>query len=405
LAYDVLSGVKVVELSMWAFVPSAGAVLADWGADVIKVVPVDLQDAMNGKIVVGDLPEPSRDIRFMWELLNRGKRSIGLNVGTDGGRDVLVRLLQDADIFLVNLLPAAQRRFRITPDDIRAIKPDIIYGRGTGQGSRGPDSERGGFDATSFWAGSGIGHIASQVADEFISLISPAFGDVISGFALASGVTAALLRRERTGVGAVVDASLLATGMYALSPSIAASELYGIDTVPRRRHEGAPNPLTAAYATRDGRYIVLASMRTDADWDVVCKHLQAPHLVGDPRFVDIQVRLKNRAACIQELDALFATRTVAEWREILADYPDPWTVAKSARETHTDPQVLANGYIAHMPTAHGDLAVVPSPIQFDEQPVSVDAAPAHAEHTDSILAELGYSEEEIIALKIADAAL
>jgi crotonobetainyl-CoA:carnitine CoA-transferase CaiB-like acyl-CoA transferase len=403
--YDMLRGIKVVELSMWAFVPSAGAVLADWGADVIKIVPVDVQDPMGGATVIGDLPEPKRDIRFMWELMNRGKRSIGLDVKGEAGRSVLVRLIESADVFTINLLPAAQRRSRLTYDDVKAIKPDIIYARGTGQGTRGPASEHGGYDATSFWAGSGLGHIASQMADDFISLISPAFGDTISGFALAAGVTAALLRRERTGEGGLVDVSLLAVGMYAGGPAIAASELYDIETIPRRRHHESPNPLLTAYTTKDNRHVMLGSMATEVDWNLICDVLRAPHLKDDPRFVDRKSRMLNRADCITELDQVFAQRNVDEWCELLVDYPAPWTVVKSAREMHSDPQVLANSYVTHVETVGGDLAMVPSPVEFDGQPAELRAAPGQGEQTDEILAELGYSMEEIIDLKIANAVL
>jgi crotonobetainyl-CoA:carnitine CoA-transferase CaiB-like acyl-CoA transferase len=403
--YDVLSGIKVVELSMWAFVPTSGAVLADWGADVIKIVPVDVQDPMRGKGVIADLPEPRMRVPFMWELMNRGKRCIGLDVSNPQGYEVLTRLVARADVFTVNLLPPAQERFRVTAADIRAIKPDIIYARGTGQGTRGPAAERGGFDATSFWAGSGLGHTASQVTDEFLNLLSPAFGDVLSGLALASGIAAALVRRMRTGEGAIVDVSLLATGMFSVAPSIVASDLFGIDTIPRVRHREAPNPLMTAYATKDGRYIVLGGMRTDTGWNATCASLRAPGLADDPRFAAAEDRSQNRPACIEALDQLFASRTLDEWREILVDYPAPWTVVKTAREMHSDEQVLANGYIAPVQTAEGPLPLVPSPVQFDEKPIELRAAPGHGEQTDEILAELGFGEEEIIALKIASAVL
>jgi crotonobetainyl-CoA:carnitine CoA-transferase CaiB-like acyl-CoA transferase len=402
-SYDMLSGIKVVEVSMWAFVPSAGAVLADWGADVVKVVPVDLQDPMLGKGVVADLPAPRIKVPFMWELMNRGKRCIGLDLAHPRGQEVLKKMVAQADVFMLNLLPPAQQRFGVTVDDIRAVKPDIVYARGTGQGPRGPQSDKGGFDATSFWAGSGLGFTASQVSDEFISLISPAFGDVLSGLSLASGITAALVRRLRTGQGAVVDVSLLAAGMFSVAPSIVASELFDIDTIPRVRHKAAPNPLMAAYATKDGRYIVLGGMRTDLDWASVCHSLQAPHLADDLRFSRFERRTENRQACIASLDEVFASRTLEEWTKILEDYPAPWTVVKTPHEMLTDEQVLANGYITEVETAGGPLSLVPSPVQFDQTPIELRAAPGHAEHTDQILEELGYSEADILELKVANA--
>jgi crotonobetainyl-CoA:carnitine CoA-transferase CaiB-like acyl-CoA transferase len=403
--YDVLEGIRVVELSMWAFVPAAGAVLADWGADVIKVLPIDGRDPMLGRGTVADIPPPRRDIKFMWQTLNRGKRSIGLDLASPEGYEVFAKLVAGADVLTTNLLPEARARLRVDPADIQAIKADIVYARGSAQGPKGPEANRGGFDATSFWIRAGIGHIASQLSDEFVPLISPAFGDTVSGFALASGVAAALVRRERTGKGAVVDVSLLAAGMFAIGPTIAASELHDMDTIPRPRHAEMPNPLMTPYRTADGRYIILGSMRTDVDWPAVCEMLQAPDLASDPRFATSDDRDSHRREVIEAFDDLFASRTLDEWRDILQGSASPWALAQSARETHSDPQVVANGYIADVETQGGPIRLVVSPVQFDEKPTSLNRAPDPGEQTDDILLELGYSQEEIIALKVANAVL
>jgi crotonobetainyl-CoA:carnitine CoA-transferase CaiB-like acyl-CoA transferase len=403
--YDLLAGVTVIELSMWAFVPSAGAVLADWGADVIKVLPPDGRDAMFGRGTVADLPPPRRDINFMWNVLNRGKRSIGLDVGLPEGYEVLKRLVESADVFLLNLLPEARAKLRVNPADIRDIKPDIIYARGSAHGVKGPEAARGGFDATSFWMRSGIAHIASQMSDQFLPLMSPAFGDVMSGLSLASGVAAALVRRGRTGEGAIIDVSLLGAGMFALGPAVAASELHDIETIPRARHSDMPNALMAPYETSDGRHILLGAMRTDVDWPTICTMLSAAELANDPRFQTPEDRATNRRELIQAFDKLFATRTLEEWRSILADFPSPWTLAQTARETHVDPQVLANGYITQVETQGGPLQLAASPVQVDEEPVTLTRAPDPGEQTDEVLRDLGYGPEEIIALKVANAVL
>ena len=402
---DVLAGVRVVEVAMWAFVPAAGAVLADWGAEVTKIVHPEYGDPMRGT-PVGDLPKREVDVSFMWEILNRGKRSIGLDLANPEGLAVLADLVRDADVFLTSFLPPARRKLGIDVEDIRALNAEIIYARGTGQGPRGPEAEKGGYDHTSFWARSGIAHAAHQVTGEFIPQVGPAFGDLMSGFSLASGITAALLRRDRTGQTSVVDVSLLGTGMFAFSPSIVASELYGVDTIPRVKHADQPNPMVAGYATKDGRIIYIAGIRTDRGWTRFCELLGRPELATDPRFRDNEGRVANRQACIAALDEAFATRTLAEWREILEGMEDPWTVVQSARELHSDPQAQANRYVQEVMSAAGStFPLITSPVQLDEQPPPLRRAPDHGEHTEQILLETGRSWDDIKKLKQSKAVL
>nr|MDT0664352.1 CoA transferase [Micromonospora sp. DSM 115978] len=216
MPYDLLAGVRVIEASMYAFAPSAGAVLADWGADVIKVVPPDLLDPMNGNIIAG-LPDREVDVAFMWEITNRGKRCVGVDQSSDEGQKVMAALVREADVFITNLLPGARRRFRVDVADLTTIKPDLVYARASAHGPAGPESEAGGFDHTDFWARTGMGHAASLVCDEFVPQPGPALGDLASGAFLAGGIAAALYRRAQTGQGAVVDVSLLSSGMWMFS--------------------------------------------------------------------------------------------------------------------------------------------------------------------------------------------
>ena len=204
MAYDLLDGVRVVELAMYAFAPSCAAVLSDWGADVVKIVPPDLADPMKGTPIAG-LPDKDVGVAFMWEITNRGKRCIGLDVSTDEGHAILLDLVREADVFITNLLPGARARFHVDAAELQAVNPSLIYARASGHGDAGPEREAGGFDHTDFWARTGIGHAASMVAGEFVPQAGPALGDLSSGAFLAGGVAAALFRRERTGRGAVVD--------------------------------------------------------------------------------------------------------------------------------------------------------------------------------------------------------
>lgn len=400
MTYGLLDGVRVVELSMYAFAPSATAILADWGADVIKVVPPDVADPMRGNPVAG-LPERDVGIAFMWELMNRGKRCVGIDVSQPAGREVLYELVAEADVFVTNLLPDARRRFEIDIDDLRGVKPELIYARASGHGPKGPESGVGGFDHTDFWARTGIGHAASMASGAFVAQVGPAMGDLSSGAFLAGGIAAALVRRQRTGEGGVVDVSLLSSGTWMFAPSVMASQLYDIETIPRPRHHDLPNPLVAAYTTKDERDIYFAGVQTDRHFDAFCHAIGHPELLDDERFGTLEARQTNAAACIEALDAVFAMRTLAEWLDVLAGVSTPWSVVQSAREAGTDEQVRANGYVTSVDTGTVSYPTVASPVQFDERAPELTPAPDHGEHTDAVLAELGYGPTRVGALRSA----
>ena len=184
MAYDLLDGVKVIELSMYAFAPSCAAVLADWGADVIKIVPPTSADPMKGNPIAG-LPNKDVGIAFMWEQLNRGKRCIGLDVAKPEGREIMADLLREADVFVLNLLPGARGRMGLDVADVQAINPKIIYARASGHGDLGPERDLGGYDHTDYWARTGIAHAASMASGEFVPQPGPAMGDASSGAFLA----------------------------------------------------------------------------------------------------------------------------------------------------------------------------------------------------------------------------
>jgi crotonobetainyl-CoA:carnitine CoA-transferase CaiB-like acyl-CoA transferase len=404
VSYDLLEGIKVVELSLYAFAPSAGAVLADWGADVVKVVPPQVADPMRGS-PIARLPERDVGVEFMWEILNRGKRCIGVDVSSTDGQQVLHDLVAQADVFVTNLLPDARRRFRVDVDDLQAVNARLIYARATGHGADGPESDRGGYDITDFWARSGIGHAASQVSDEFVPLLGPAFGDLTSGAFLAGGIAAALLRRERTGMGAVIDASLLASGLWVLSPGVVASRLYDIDTIPRFRHAEAPNPLVAVYTTADGRQIYLSGIQTERHFENFCEVVERPDLLDDARFATGKARLEHAPECVAVIDEIFATRTLDEWRVTLAGLTTPWMVVQTAAEASQDPQVVANGFVVDVEGANTTFALVASPVQVDGRPPTLTRAPDHGEQTEEVLLELGRTWDEIAALKASGAVL
>src|SRR5207247_1654623 len=308
----VLHGVRVVEVAQWWFVPAAGAVLADWGADVIKIEHPTSGDPQRGLVTSGLVP-PTGGVNFMVEQPNRGKRSVGLDLGRPAGRDLLYRLVETADVFLTNFLPAARRRLAIEVDDIRRVNPKIIYVRGHGQGARGPE-------------------------------------------------------------------------------------------LPVSDRTQPPNPLVNSYRTKDGRWLFLNMLQPDRYWPDLCRRLGRPDLLADSRFADGRARFAHRAECVRELDAIFATHTLAEWRSALADAEGVWAPMQTARELAHDPQPVANDYLPEVERGDGTrFTLVASPVQFDETAPALRPAPDAGQHTEEVLLALGLSWEEIAAAKEAGA--
>ncbi len=397
--HQVMKGVRVLEVAQFWFVPSAAAVLADWGADVVKIEHPVRGDGQRGLASSG-VSVAAGGVDFLVQQPNRGKRSVGLDVGSEEGLELLLRLAERSDVFLTNFLPDARRRLRIDVDDIRARNPRIIYVRGHGQGARGPEAELGGYDATAFWTRGGVAASLMMAGAAEPPFQRAAFGDGIGGMTIAGGVAAALFHRERTGEAQVVDVSLLGTAMWVLSPDVVASKLLGLPQLPIGPRAARPNPTVNNYQTKDGRWLILVHLQADRYWADFCRRIGRPELATDPRFVDMPARAQNAAACIAELDATFATRTLAEWREAFADMEGPWAPMQTARELHDDPQAVANGYLCEVDgEARGRFTLVANPVQFSETPPVLTRGPEMGEHTDEVLGELGIGMDELLGLK------
>ncbi|HMD46757.1 MAG TPA: CoA transferase [Acidimicrobiales bacterium] len=397
---------RVVELASWTYVPVAGAVLAEWGAEVIKIEHPETGDPQRGLAAMGLVPTGPGGVSHMMELPNRGKRSVGLDIRTDEGRDILLKMCETADVFLTNWRPQARQKYRVDVEDIRAVNPSIIYVRGSGQGQRGPEAERGGYDGCTFWARGGPADIISDPDDYPISQPGPAFGDLIGGMTIAGGISAALYHRERTGEAMIVDNSLLATAMWATGASVLAAGLFGFGRMPRGDRKKVPNPLVGNYRTSDGRYLSLVMLESDRYWGDLVTRMGRPDLVEDPRFVDAAARAANSEACVTLLDETFATKTFAEWKEILAEAKGVWAPVQTAAELLEDPQALANGYLRDVEAHSGTMfQMVASPLQFDEEPPDLVRGPEHGEHTDEVLGELGLDMDQIMELKVKGAVL
>lgn len=385
---------------MWAMVPATGAILAEWGADVLKIEGPQ-GDPVRALVTAGITPDGPR---FTWEMWNRGKKAMALDLNHPEARAIVHELVKEADVFLTSILPAQRKKLGIDLDAIRAANPSIIYGSGSGTGSKGAEANKGGYDGITFWARSGAASSATPPGSDPIGMPAGAFGDATSGMALAGGVAAALAKKFRTGEGSVVEGSLLGTAMWAMQMWITGANAAGLEDMPRPTRKQPFNVLVNTYLTADDRWISLSMLQADAYWAGFCEAIGRSDLIDDARFVDAKARAEHTEACLAELDATFRSQPLAHWTARLATQEGQWDVLRKVSEVLDDPQVVANTFAHRVeyPDGH-ELMLVQSPVQFDQRPGVVRPAPDFGADTDAVLESLGWNAEQIIEAKIKGA--
>ena len=396
-----LEGLKIVEYATYIAAPGAGGIMADWGANVIKVEPPGGDPIRMFFATVGIEGETANPV---FELDNRGKRGIVLDTAQDAGRDALLKLIDGADVFLTNVRPGGLKRAGLDHEAVLARNPRIIYASLTGYGLDGPDADRPGMDSAAFWARSGVAALFRPKGGDPVQLRT-AFGDHVASLAIVAGVMSALYERQRTGKGRLVEASLLRTAHYVAGSDMAIQHTYG-RTASNRARRDASLPLMNFFKTKDDRWISLLARQGEGDWPRLCRALKLDHLILDERFARAKVRRANGPALVDTIDDAFAKLTLAQAQEALDGEEMIWAPMLSAAEAAVDPQAIAAGAVVQTPQHDGGTINAPGgPVRFpgaDDGPKG--PAPRAGEHTRAVLAELGYSTADIDALYASGAA-
>jgi crotonobetainyl-CoA:carnitine CoA-transferase CaiB-like acyl-CoA transferase len=395
-----MEGINVVEMGVWVAGPSCAAILCDWGAEVIKIEPPN-GDPFRG--LFANALGAAVPVNPPFEIDNRGKKSICLNLESGDGVGLAKQLLERADVFVTNMRPRVLEQFGIGYEDVRASNPGIVYAQLTGQGPDGPESNRASYDIGGFWSRAGVGaSLTSPNAD--IPQQRGGMGDHMTGLAGAAAISAALFKRERNGgQGQRVAASLVRTGVYMMGWDYALEMRMGVRTTPYDRHH-APNPIINCFKTKDDRWMWLLLLQGDRHWPDLCASLGRDDLLKDERWDNIIKRRDGAAALVDELDPIFATKTLEEWGPVLDAHNVWWAPVNTITQAREDPLVQQAGAFTETEGPDGKIPLVNTPVDFYGTPHAVQGPPPElGQHTEEVLLELGYDWDKIIAFKEAGA--
>jgi crotonobetainyl-CoA:carnitine CoA-transferase CaiB-like acyl-CoA transferase len=403
----VMEGVRVLEVAQFTFVPAAGGILADWGADVIKVEHPLRGDTQRGFLNMGGVKlDPLR--HTLIEHPNRGKRSVGIDLSKPEAQELLYELARQSDVFLTNYLPQVRQKNRFDVEHIRAVNPNIIYARGSAWGNKGPEREVGGFDGTAFWSRSGIADAMTPAELEGpLNMGIPAFGDSIGAMFIAGGISAALYHREKTGEAKVLDVSLMSTAWWASGALLSQIMETGVSLKNAMPVSGgsARSPFNGNYRTSDGGTINLCINSPTGLIRDTFEHLGLPALADDPRFSEPVKLFENAKAASDLMVKAFASKPFAYWKQHLKTMRGQWAPVQTLKELLEDEQALANDMIIEVEAADGGkpMRLVRGPVQWDGEPLQTTRAPQASEHTEIVLMEMGIDWERIEQLKTSGA--